>query len=68
MKSALSLIAHSKGSDREGLVALLEVAQDILDRRNDTLAAVYIDMALHQILSNPTLLEQELSDGISVHG
>lgn len=45
MKSALEIVAFSRGCDLIGILNLLEVTRDALDRNGHTLAAAHLDMA-----------------------
>lgn len=45
MKSALEIVAFSRGSDLVGILNLLEVTREALDRNGHTLAAAHLDMA-----------------------
>lgn len=45
MKSALEIVAFSRGSDLIGILNLLEVARAALDRNGYALAAAHLDMA-----------------------
>lgn len=47
MKSALALVAFSKGSELQGVIALLETAIEALDRAGRILPAIYVDQALN---------------------
>ncbi len=57
MKSALSIIALSKSDRTQAIVALLEVALEVLDATEHSLPAAYIDLGLNtfleQIASSP---------------
>jgi len=46
MKSALEIVAFSQGSEIAGILGLLEVAQEALDRNGEVMAAAYLDMAI----------------------
>jgi hypothetical protein len=45
MKSAIEIVAFSQGSDIIGILNLLEVTREALDRSGYTLAAAHLDMA-----------------------
>lgn len=45
MKSAIEIVAFSQGSDIIGILNLLEVTREALDRNGYTLAAAHLDMA-----------------------
>ena len=46
MKSALEIVAFSQGSEITGILGLLEVAQEALDRNGLAMAAAHLDMAV----------------------
>jgi len=50
MKTALEIVAFSQGSEIAGILGLLEVVQDALDRNGLTMAAAHLDMALIAIV------------------
>lgn len=50
MKSAIAIVAFSQHSELEGAIALLETAQEALDRTGRTLPAAVIDLALSHLL------------------
>jgi len=49
MKSAIEIVAFSQGSDLIGILNLLEVTREALDRNGYTLAATHLDMATSAI-------------------
>lgn len=50
MKSAIAIVAFSQCSELEGTIALLEVAQEALDKNGRNLPAAIIDLALAHLL------------------
>lgn len=52
MKSAIEIVAFSQGSDLIGILNLLEVTREALDRNGYTLAATHLDMATSAIRAN----------------
>lgn len=45
MKSAIEIVAFSQGSQTKGILSLIEVAREALDRNGYHLAAAHLDMA-----------------------
>lgn len=45
MKSALEIVAFSQGCEIRGILNLLDVAREALDRNGFSLAAAHLDMA-----------------------
>lgn len=62
MKSALNIVAFANSSQAEGIRALLETALAALDKTDHTLAAAYVDMALHLITVETERHTSEFSD------
>lgn len=55
MKSALRIVAFSNHTNREGIIALLEVALEALDREQEHLPAIYVAAALQQYVNKLNL-------------
>ena len=51
MKSALKLVAFARGNRADGIVALLEIALEALDKAGYAQAALSVDLALNQCVA-----------------
>lgn len=54
MKSAIAIVAFSQHSELEGAIALLETAQEALDRTGRHLPAAIVDLALTYLVDEAT--------------
>lgn len=67
LKSAIEIVAFSQGSQEKGILQLLEISRDALDRNGFEVASAYLEMALAAF--NASLEEQQVSgfDGLPHH-